>query len=1096
MLDHSLARTNIRRLWTATAVIAIAVALTAATARAADVTVCASGCDDTTIQAAIDASTTHDGDRIDVGAGNYPGSVTVTKRLWLAGVDAGLNISARTGPESVLTGSTDIDIQADGVRIDGFTIGDGTDTDHVKIHADHHSNLWIRSNVIRGGYRGVWLVDCAATLIERNSFVDNNDSADTGAHAGVWADDSTGIRVVQNAFSGNDSTAINTPGLTNSVIRENTSTNDATMAVLVGGNHVDISRNSGTGFTGSAIFLGLDNDGVWVTDNTLSQGGAPSTAGLRLSSAFGDGANLPMTNVHLIDNDISGFKYGLRAADDSGQAVGADVDAHLDAFHGNQFAISNEGTGNIDAEHDWFGCPLGAGTGCDPVTITGSGNVDHTNPLTAQFTGTTIIVNGSDPTPDDHGCGFPGNACDTVQHGVDNAPTDATVQIAAGTYVEQVDVWRTMSLQGSTTATTTIRSVAHGTQQATVTVAGAPQYPVLTVHNAYGATQIDSLTIDGSGPGADASCATNLDGIAIVDSGAVVITNSVVEHVREIPSSLGGCQVGRAIYGRDTEGSLQSITVERSTISDYQKNGIDLRGHGLSVDVQLNTITDTPDDAIATNGVVIGSGPEFVNVSSNTISGNECDLPSVCGSDPLADTQSTGILVFDNGPTIIGANTITQNDIGIATGEGGSPNTVIGDPTTSVGGNTVTDNRYEGLYLDAGETTVNDNTVSGGLIGVFVSSLQGDDLDSDVSIVGNQVGSPTGVEVLDAFTGDDFFPHVDISENSLSHSPHAIDNETHHLVEAPDNWYGCLDPNGNPGGAPGDPGCPTVVGPGADRVHATALDLFLNRDVSSIDTGGQTARFDALLLSQDGRSPGLLGVGAVTFATTLGTITPTADLFDSDATATLTSGSATGAAVVTATYDGLSSSSTIEIAAPMPPPTTTVTAPAPPPITTTVPVPSTTTVTTTSPVAGQGPPVGPATAAETAAQALAGAGSTRIASVNGAPVFGGSTVTSVANGSTTLFAIGCPKDTCVIAVKGQLRLFDRHNRLTTSAVATKRLTLEAGTARLVRLRLSSAQRSLVRRAHRATIKVVVSLTDPTTKKTSSVSKTFRLKLSH
>src|SRR4051794_35024773 len=64
-----------------------AVGAAASSAAAAPVTVCASGCDATTIQGGVNAATP--GDTVEVGAGTYPEDVTVNKTLTLHGAGAG-----------------------------------------------------------------------------------------------------------------------------------------------------------------------------------------------------------------------------------------------------------------------------------------------------------------------------------------------------------------------------------------------------------------------------------------------------------------------------------------------------------------------------------------------------------------------------------------------------------------------------------------------------------------------------------------------------------------------------------------------------------------------------------------------------------------------------------------------------------------------------------------------------------------------------------------------------------------------------------------------------------------------------------------------
>ena len=133
-----------------------------------------------------------------------------------------------------------------------------------------------------------------------------------------------------------------------------------------------------------------------------------------------------------------------------------------------------------------------------------------------------------------------------------------------------------------------------------------------------------------------------------------------------------GCQIGRAILvnaiGSTTQ---QSVKIEGNTVSNYNKNGIDVRGN---VDAKIvgNTVTGTASDKIARNGIVVRTdavyGPNDVasaQVWGNTVSGNEYS--------PAA-RRPTGILVIDATVNMTKQNTLTGNEVDFLN-EGG---TVVG----------------------------------------------------------------------------------------------------------------------------------------------------------------------------------------------------------------------------------------------------------------------------------------------------------------------------------------------------------------------------------------------------------------------------------
>ena len=104
-------------------------------------------------------------------------------------------------------------------------------------------------------------------------------------------------------------------------------------------------------------------------------------------------------------------------------------------------------------------------------------------------------------------------------------------------------------------------------------------------------------------------------------------------------------------------------------------------------------------------------------MSNLTVLGNECDA-GACGPDPVSDSQSAGALLFNPGAVSLTGSVIDGNDIGVYNDEDSANSTV------SISGNTLSDNRYEGVMFDAGNATAKSNRISGGNIGVKRHHLQ------------------------------------------------------------------------------------------------------------------------------------------------------------------------------------------------------------------------------------------------------------------------------------------------------------------------------------------------------------------------------------
>src|SRR5262249_38109017 len=180
---------------------------------------------------------------------------------------------------------------------------------------------------------------------------------------------------------------------------------------------------------------------------------------------------------------------------------------------------------------------------------------------------------------------------------------------------------------------------------------------------------------------------------------------------------LDGCQVIAAIAVGIPPTGPATATITNNTITGYQKTGIVVTGTGSMATINGNTVTGAgPQMMLAQNGIVVRNGAG-ATVTGNTVSGNQCDVVGVGGADPLADSRAVGTLLVDAaaGTTVTG-NPVTANDIGIYN---------LADGATTLSGNTLMDNRFEGIILDQGDATVDSNTIDPGNIGILVVSFFG-----------------------------------------------------------------------------------------------------------------------------------------------------------------------------------------------------------------------------------------------------------------------------------------------------------------------------------------------------------------------------------
>lgn len=185
-----------KRLFLASALVgALAVALVGVVvvrphiARAAsNHTVCASGCNFTTIQAAINDAGTLNGDTITVGPGTYNEAVIVTKSLTINGAKMGQDARTRgTSGESIVDASSVpyassycFFVQATGVTIDGFTLQGATNGDLTGSPAD---GLLVQNDIIQNANSGILEVSGTGITIQRDLFQNINGPNAVGGDA-------------------------------------------------------------------------------------------------------------------------------------------------------------------------------------------------------------------------------------------------------------------------------------------------------------------------------------------------------------------------------------------------------------------------------------------------------------------------------------------------------------------------------------------------------------------------------------------------------------------------------------------------------------------------------------------------------------------------------------------------------------------------------------------------------------------------------------------------------------------------------------------------------------------------------------------------
>jgi hypothetical protein len=344
----------------------------------------------------------------------------------------------------------------------------------------------------------------------------------------------------------------------------------------------------------------------------------------------------------------------------------------------------------------------------------------------------------------------------TIQAAVNASPAGSTAFICPGTYAEQVVITKNFTLVGVSSLGTSgaaaagfnnpvITSPANGVVgNATDLFDGsaiAAQIAVLTPSGAGSPilVNISNLAVNGSNNQISA-CSPNLVGIYYQNASGTM--NHLVTSFQELSAGLFGCQSGLAIFAESGYGSggTSVVTIENSSVHDYDKNGITVDGTGTTATITGNYVVGIgATGATAQNGIQVSDGANG-SVKNNTVT----DDVYTGGT-----YSASGILLYDSGGTnaqnlIVSGNTVSNTQGAVV---------AFSDPTyaaygladyNSVSGNKITASPAAGSFLiDGIDLCSNNNKATSNTI--FNSSGSGVHIDSQCTEGAGTSGNGTMV---------------------------------------------------------------------------------------------------------------------------------------------------------------------------------------------------------------------------------------------------------------------------------------------------------------------------------------------------------------
>jgi hypothetical protein len=311
----------------------------------------------------------------------------------------------------------------------------------------------------------------------------------------------------------------------------------------------------------------------------------------------------------------------------------------------------------------------------------------------------------------------PFNSCATpgynsIQEAVNVSPAKSTIHVCAGTYTEQVVVSKAVKIEGESATLKLPASPA----QTKSPCDNEPEEQDLLMVCTGGKVNISSLTLDGAWP--TGTCNDNLYALNAGGGVKLTVTSSKVLHAGAVP--INGCQGGIGIaIGRKLTNQVATATLTNDVVEGFQKGGIKVDGPGSSAKISATTVSGvgaTPE--IAQNGIQISRGGK-AKITGSTVTGNECNV-AVCGPDAQTQTQSAGVLLFEQASGVsVSTSNISNNDIGVYDAPGSE------SASAKIFGNTLEEDRYEGIVLEEGVAKVDANKIIGnGKANVGIQLLQ------------------------------------------------------------------------------------------------------------------------------------------------------------------------------------------------------------------------------------------------------------------------------------------------------------------------------------------------------------------------------------
>jgi Right handed beta helix region len=281
----------------------------------------------------------------------------------------------------------------------------------------------------------------------------------------------------------------------------------------------------------------------------------------------------------------------------------------------------------------------------------------------------------------------------TIQSAINASPLGGTVLVCPGTYPEQLSIFHPLTLKGVDNGSSNLVLITMPTGGT-----GAQVYVQATSVN------ISDVTIDGANNGVT-YCGIGPYGIWY--NGASGTVNHVALR-NQFPSGPGlACFDPSGVVVSSSLTSAAVVTVQNSSIHQFQGNGIEVYGQGSTLTAKYNTLGGKATGA-GGNGIAVFFGAA-ATLTSNSIS--DVNEPV---SFPNIFAAGFGVLIECSQGVIMSSNNVSNVQVGVYITSGCASTTGGNGDSNTITKNTFSQTHiFDALYVCGNYNLLQSNTING-----------------------------------------------------------------------------------------------------------------------------------------------------------------------------------------------------------------------------------------------------------------------------------------------------------------------------------------------------------------------------------------------